>query len=161
MATTVESLWALIEPWLRAEQLELDDLELLGSGRGRTLRVVVDKTGGIDLDRLAEVSDGISRLLDAESDLEGPYQLEVSSPGLERRLRRPRHWEKSIGREVVVKVRSGEAVETVKGVLVAADANGFTVEGPDTETHGFSYRQVISARTVFRWERSPKPGKKK
>ncbi len=70
------------------------------------LRVTVDGHE-VDLDRLAEVSRGLSRLLDDETDLQDAYQLEVTSPGLERKLRRPTHYEKSVGREVVVKTVVG------------------------------------------------------
>jgi ribosome maturation factor RimP len=154
-----EELWEIVEPYLAAERLELDDLELVGQGRGRTLRVVVDGDGGVNLDRLAEVSEGLSRLLDAESDLDGPYQLEVTSPGLERKLQRPRHFAKSVGREVVAKVRTGEAVRTLRGTLVAAHDSGFIVETDEGQVSA-SYDEVVQARTVFRWEAAPKPGKR-
>lgn len=157
MTEHVQALWRVIEPWLAAEGLELDDLELVGAGRGRTVRVVVDAEGGLDLDRLAEVSEGISRLLDAGSDLAGPYQLEVTSPGLERKLKRLRHWEKSIGREVAVKIEGGG--ESVRGMLTAAGPDGFSVDAGEG-SRNFRYDQVVSAKTLFRWEAAPKPGKK-
>jgi ribosome maturation factor RimP len=159
MAGRTDTLWELIEPWLAAERLELDDLEVVGSGRGRTVRVYVDAEGGVDVDRLAELSEGISRLLDAETDLDGPSRLELSSPGLERKLRRPAHYRKSIGREVSVKVRDDDTTRVVKGRLVSADDDGCTVETDDGE-HPIPYGDVVTARTVFRWERAPKPGKK-
>ncbi len=149
---TVEHIWRVVEPYLAAEHLQLDDLELVGRGHGRTLRVTVDQDGGVDLDRLAEVSRGLSRLLDAESDLAGPYQLEVSSPGLERKLTRPEHYRKSVGREVVVKTGS----ERLRGVLSEAGEEAFTVEGDALRV--IPYEAVASARTVFRWETAPKPG---
>lgn len=152
---TVEQIWKVVEPYLAAEHLELDDLELLGRGPVRTLRVTVDRAGGIDLDQLAEVSRGLSRLLDAETDLPGPYQLEVSSPGLERKLTRPHHYHKSIGRETVVKTGSLR----VRGVIVAASDEDFTIEPEGSgERIDIRYDNVSSARTVFRWERAPKPG---
>jgi ribosome maturation factor RimP len=155
-----EALWGLIEPWLGAEGLELDDLELKGSGRGQVLRVVVDGDQGVDLDQLADLSHGISRLLDAHTDFEDPYQLEVTSPGLERNLRLPRHYQKAVGREVHVKARvSGETV-VVRGHLADADETSCEVEGEDRAAHRFDYSDIVKARTVFRWERSPKPGKK-
>lgn len=155
---TIEQLWQVIEPYLAAEGLELDDLELLGHGRARTLRVVVDGMAGIqgsiDLDRISEVSRGLSRLLDTASDLAGPYQLEVSSPGLERKLTRRRHYEKSRGREIVVKTGSS----TVRGVLEDVSDESFRIAGDAAEPATIAYGDVVSARTVFRWERSPKPG---
>jgi ribosome maturation factor RimP len=156
---TIEQLWQIVEPYLAAEGLELDDLEIAGRGSARTLRVVVDGvfgdgSGRVDLDRISEVSRGLSRLLDAETDIEGPYQLEVSSPGLERRLTRRAHYDKSLGREIVVKTAAG----TVRGVLAEAGDHDFRVLTGSDQAVTVAYPDVVSARTVFRWERAPKPG---
>ncbi|MFZ0012630.1 MAG: ribosome maturation factor RimP [Acidimicrobiia bacterium] len=153
--TQLTDIWAVIEPYLAAERLELDDLELSGRGRGRVLRVTIDGDG-VDVDRLAELSRGLSRLLEDEPGLQDSYQLEVSSPGLERKLRRPAHYQKSLGREVVVKT-AGDTKTTYRGTLKTADEATFTVEaeqGPAT----VAYDDVASAKTVFRWEKAPKPG---
>jgi ribosome maturation factor RimP len=149
-------IWDVVEPYLAAERLELDDLELTGHGRGRVLRVTIDGSG-LDIERLADVSRGLSRLLDHNTDLEGQYQLEVSSPGLERKLKRPRHYVKSVGREVSVKVADGDAARSLRGRLTDADERGFTV---DTEGGPMvvPYDRVVSARTIFRLEKAPKPG---
>ena len=101
--TATDAMWHIVADYLAADGLELDDLELRGSGGGRVLRVVVDAEGGVNLDRLSEVSRGLSRLLDPLPDLQASYRLEVTSPGVERSLRRPQHFEKSLGREVVIK----------------------------------------------------------
>ena len=146
----------MVEPYLAAERLELDDLELTGEGRGRVLRVTVDGKQ-VDIDRLAEVSRGLSRLLDHESDLDGQYQLEVSSPGLERKLKRPGHYLKSVGREVTAKVKVEESSRTLHGTIAAADDQGFTIAGDEGHTV-VPYNSVISAKTVFRLEKAPKPG---
>lgn len=154
--TQVTDIWDVVEPYLAAERLELDDLELTGQGRGRILRVTVDGDD-LDSDRLADLSRGLSRVLDNQSDLQDSYQLEVSSPGLERKLKRPKHFAKSVGREVVVKVSTPEKNITLKGTLAQAGDASFTVdveEGP----RDFSYEDVITAKTVFRWEKAPKPG---
>lgn len=154
--TQVADIWELVEPYLAAERLELDDLELSGHGRGRVLRVTVDGEG-VDIGRLADLSRGLSRLLDNETDLEGAYQLEVSSPGLERKLRRPAQFAKSRGREVVIKMKEGEAKRTVRGQLADAGVSSFTVDADDGRIV-VDYGDVISARTVYRWEKTPKPG---
>jgi ribosome maturation factor RimP len=160
---TEEDIWKVVEPYLAAEKLELDDLEMVGRGRAQTLRVVVDGEGGLDLDRLAEVSRGLSRLLDSISDLEGPYQLEVTSPGLERKLTRPSHFAKSVGREVIAKTSAGADPpttnpRTIRGILTEARAADFVIKGEGDQSETIAYDQVLSARTVFRWERAPKPG---
>ena len=81
--TTAAEIWTVVEPYLAAERLELDDVELLGRGPGTLLRVVVDGED-VNIDRLADVSRGLSRLLDNETELVEAYRLEVTSPGLER-----------------------------------------------------------------------------
>lgn len=159
MTAQHETLRGLIEPWLNAEQIELDDLELVGSGKGRTLRVLVDAEQGVDIDRIAELSLGVSALLDAEAGFDDAYQLEVSSPGLERKLRVPRHYAKSIGREVSVKIRREGSTEVLKGVLTSADDDGFAVEIDGSDRRA-TYDEVTSAKTVYRWQATPKPGKK-
>ncbi len=154
--TQVDDIWTVVEPYLAAERLELDDLELTGQGKGRVLRVIVDGEG-LGIERIADVSRGLSRLLDNETDLDGQYQLEVSSPGLERKLRRPSHFHKSLGREVVVKYAAEGENRTLRGTISTADEDSFTVaeEAGDTVV---GFEDVITAKTVFRWEKAPKPG---
>ena len=154
--TQVADIWDLVEPYLAAERLELDDLELAGQGRGRILRVTVDGDD-LNIDRLAELARSLSRLLDNETDLEDQYQLEVSSPGLERKLKRPTHYAKSVGREVVAKVSTGESKSTVRGTIVDAGDDTFTITADDG-SHVVDYGDVITAKTVFSWVKAPKPG---
>ncbi len=159
IAQSTDDITALVEPWLAAERLELDDVEMVGSGNGRTLRILVDSPDGVDLDRLADVSNGIGRLLDDVPSLQAPYQLEVSSPGLERKLRKPLHYTKSIGRVVKIKARIDGTTKTASGELTSADDGGFVVATDGGDEH-FTYDTVTSARTVFKWQAQPKPGTK-
>lgn len=156
--STQTPLWDITETYLAAEHLELDDLEVLGKGKARTVKVVVDGEG-LDLDRLSEVSRGLSRLYDAEYDTDDSYQLEVTSPGLERALKRPAQFRKSVGREVTIKARDASgSVSAHKGVIADADDESVTVAGDGVDQR-YPYDAVISARTIFRWESAPKPGK--
>jgi len=88
----------------------LYDVEFVGgsSGKGKKLRVFVDKDSenGVSIDECANVSRGLSLLLDVEDEVvpEGSYDLEVSSPGLERKLRLPWHFEKAVGKQVSLRV---------------------------------------------------------
>jgi ribosome maturation factor RimP len=154
--TTVSDIWTVVEPYLAAERLELDDVELLGRGPGQLLRVVVDGND-VNVERLADVSRGLSRLLDSETDLSDSYRLEVTSPGLERNLRLPAHYLKSVGREVLAKVTSGDEKVTLRGVIAEAGDASFTIEA-DGEPTVVDYEDVLTAKTVFRWEKAPKPG---
>ena len=154
--TQIADIWSVVEPYLADERLELDDLELSGRGRGRILRVTVDGED-VNVDRLAELSRGLSRLLDDEPALQDAYQLEVTSPGLERKLRRPSHFRKSLGREVVVKTTVDDHKATYRGTLTAAGDHTFTLDS-DQGVAEVPYDDVVSAKTVFRWEKAPKPG---
>ncbi len=154
--TTAAEIWSVVEPYLAAERLELDDVELLGRGPGQLLRVVVDGDS-VDVDRLADVSRGLSRLLDNETDMTDSYRLEVTSPGLERDLKRPAHYRKSLGREVVVKIGAEDRKDTLRGTLADAGDTSFVVESDDQRSV-VDYTDVITAKTVFRWEKAPKPG---
>jgi ribosome maturation factor RimP len=151
---------AAIEPVLATIGLDLFDVTLSGSGRNRRLQVIVDREGGVDLDTITAASERISPVLDADTDLAGPYALEVSSPGLERPLRRPDHFRRAIGETVTVKARGPEGVHRVRGRLLEADDDGVVVDaGADVER--VSYDDIVQARTVFEFGPAPKPGKSK
>ncbi|HSJ72238.1 MAG TPA: ribosome maturation factor RimP [Acidimicrobiia bacterium] len=157
MLSVVDRLWDRIGPYVAAEDVELDDVEVLGGGQ--IVRVTVDADDPLGVDRIAELSRGISRIIDEEDPIPTSYTLEVSSPGLERRLRRPRHYEKSIGKQIRVKTLSAvEGEKTHTGNLTAADDDGFTIDVDGLE-RTLAYAQVASARTVFEWETSTRPGK--
>ena len=129
-----------------------------GTGRGRVVRVTVDSPEGVDLDLIAELSRGLSRLLDEEDAVEGPYTLEVSSPGLERTLRKPEHFGKAIGREITVKTGAPvSGARNHRGILESADDDEIVV-AVDGTPRRIALADIAQARTVFRWERAPKPG---
>ncbi len=157
MSSVAEKLWARIDPYVAAEGIELDDVEVLGGGR--IVRVTVDGKESVGVDRIAELSRGISRLIDEDDPFNGSYTLEVSSPGLERKLTRPLHYKKSVGRRA--KVKTFAQVDGSKdhvGTIAAADETTFTL-AIEEEERTISYSGVSSARTVFVWEKGARPGK--
>jgi ribosome maturation factor RimP len=153
-----ETIVAAIEPVLATLGLEVFDVQLTGSGRASTVRVIVDRDGGVDLDAITAASERIQPALD---DL-GPYALEVSSPGLERPLHRPEHFRRAVGETVSVKVRDADGeVRRLRGDLVSTDERGVTVDAGDTNSGGHvDYDQIIKARTVFEWGAAPKTPKR-
>ena len=110
----------LLTPVIADAGLDLEDLEIVPAGRRRLLRVVVDRDGGVSLDDVAEVSQGVSSALDSSaamgSDASG---LEVTSPGVDRPLTQPRHWRRAAGR--LVTVPTGDGAELTGRVVHAAD----------------------------------------
>ena len=148
---------AAAEPILASLGLELVDVEVFGSGRARTLRLTVDRDGGIDLDTLAEANGPVSDALDAVDALSGPYTLELSSPGVERPLRRPSEFRRFVG--TTVSVKSHDPVDGARrhrGLLMEVDDSGIALE-VDGQHRRFSYDAIASARTVFEWGPAPKP----
>ncbi|NHZ70273.1 MAG: hypothetical protein GWP18_01390 [Proteobacteria bacterium] len=157
MSSVADKLWDRIDPYVAAEGIELDDVEVLGGGK--IVRVTVDGDEAVGVDRIAELSRGISRLIDENDPFKGSYTLEVSSPGLERKLTRTRHFVKSIGRKV--KVKTFAEVSGTKdhvGTITAANDGAFTVDVEGDERQ-IPYTDVSSARTVFTWEKGARPGK--
>jgi len=154
-------LWDLLVPYLAAEGIELDDLEVRGGGGARLVRVNLDVPGGMDVEAIARASQGLSRLLDQADALPGAYTLEVGSPGLERELRRPAHFAKAVGREVVLTTRDPQAgSRRHRGVLDEVTDETVTLRLAEG-TRCIPFGQVAQARTVFRWEKAPKPGHKR
>ena len=152
---TADRLRSLIDPLVDERGLELYDIDQSGG----TLQILVTRPGGIDVGALAELTRAVSRSLDEHDPIPGKYLLEVSSPGLERPLRRAEHYRGAIGAEVTVKTHPGtEGDRRVRGVLRSADGEGITVRAPDGAERRVAYHDIERARTVFEWVANPKPG---
>ena len=151
-----ERVQQLIEPVVVARGLELVDVEYNG---GR-LVVTLDSDGGVGTDDLADASRTISRVLDTEDPVPSRYTLEVSSPGLERSLRRPAHFQRAIGATVRIKTRPDvDGERRLDGQIISADDVAVTVETADSTTRTLAYGQIARARTVFEWgPGSSRPG---
>lgn len=158
MGAAEDRLWKAVEPYVTAEGIELDDLEVLGQGPRKIVRVTVDGDEPVAIDHIARLSRGIGRLLDESDPFPDAYTLEVGSPGLERSLRKPRHYEKSLERTVKVKTYAPiDGAKNHTGVLTGVDEGGITVDVDGTE-RVLGFDDIASARTVFSWEPEPKPG---
>jgi ribosome maturation factor RimP len=124
------------------------------------LRVTVDREGGVDLDSITEASERISRRLDVEEFDPGPYQLEVSSPGVERPLRSASDFARSVGERV--RVRTTVPVEgsrTHTGTVMTAGDHDVSI-ATDRGERTIGYEDIASARTVFDWEAELKTRKR-
>jgi len=154
---TAERLHDIVAPICDDLGLELVDLE----HRGGLVRVTVDRQGGVDIDAIAKATREISRAFDQHDPITARYTLEVSSPGLERPLRTPAHFQRAIGSKVRIKTRPGaDGERRVEGLLRAADDDGVTVtlDAPATGERQVRYDDIERARTVFEWGPAPKPG---
>jgi ribosome maturation factor RimP len=143
----------LIRPVVEAAGLELVDVAFRRESGTRVLRVVVDTDGGVDVDTLADIAEKVSRRLDVEGFAPGPYALEVSSPGIERTLNTPEHFELCVGETVVVKTRDKMVGDShrVDGRIVEATDDSVRLALAEGEVD-LPYEAIKSARTVFEWK---------
>ncbi|MHB1534271.1 MAG: ribosome maturation factor RimP [Acidimicrobiales bacterium] len=146
-------------PLLAAAGLELWDVEVTRD----VVRILVDRSGGVDLDALSAATGVLSPVLDERSDLApaGRYQLEVSSPGIERTLRTPDQYRRYVGSPVTVKTTVAiDGARRFHGLLTSADEVGFTLvpeDAPGDTTCALRYDQVDRTRTVLVWGPGPRP----
>jgi len=157
-----EKITEALTPAVGAAGLEIWDVERSGT----SLRVLVERPGGVDLDSISGVTKTISAILDRLDDLvpAGRYTLEVSSPGLERRLRYPRHFAGYVGQEVAVKTTEDFAgPRRLRGTLVDASDEEITVRtgsgGPPAQEVRVPLARLQRANTVFTWPQPTKPTK--
>ncbi len=123
----IASIKELLEPTLNHMGYELYSLDQSGQS-GRTLRISIDHNEPITIEDCERVSKVAGPLLDHASLIEGPYDLEVSSPGAERPLRSRRDYERFNGKRVNIRYRSGETDAVVEGQLIAVDDAGIAVQ---------------------------------
>ena len=142
---------SLVRPVVEGSGLELVGVSFhRGQGRG-VLKVMVDRDGGVDLDSIGATSERISRRLDLEGFDPGPYTLEVSSPGVERPLRRPDEFARRVGEKVKVRTaRPVEGARSMTGVIVEAGPDEVRI-ATEAGERAVPFDDIESARTVFEW----------
>ena len=145
---TSDELLELLEPSVERLGYEIADLEVKLGGKDGVLRVFIDKPDGIDLDDCEKVSHAISALLDVEDPLPGHYNLEVSSPGLDRTLKKAEHFQRFIGEEVKVQMRFPIAGrKRFRGELSSSDDENIVVL-VDGQSHTLPIATIDTARLV-------------
>lgn len=135
----------------------LYDVEYLSSQK--VVRIYVDREdGGVNLDDCAKISSGVNFLLDVEDPISNNYNLEVSSPGLERLLRQKWHYEKQIGQNILVVIKS--RTETAKsigakqidGILKEVKEDQFVVESKKRGLVECPYEDVHKCTVIFDYD---------
>jgi ribosome maturation factor RimP len=159
-----ERIASLLEPAVAAMGMDLENVRVTSAGRRRLLRIVVDADGGVSLDGIALVSQGVSAALDRAAAMgEAPYTLEVSSPGVDRPLTEPKHWRRAAGRLVTAPLQSpshpGEAGAPagrteVTGRVCGADASGVRLD-VGGEIREFGYPELGPGRIQVEFAQLP------
>lgn len=130
---------------------ELYDVEYAKEGKDYYLRVFIDKADGIDLNDCEKVSDGINELLDEADYIKEQYFLEVSSPGIERILRKDKHLDVNIGNKIELKLfKPINKEKSIIGILKEYDKDFITVEMENDELV-VERKNISQIKTVYEW----------
>ncbi|WP_031496258.1 ribosome maturation factor RimP [Bryobacter aggregatus] len=143
----------IAEQVAQAAGLELVEARLLGGGKHRVVRLFIDKPEGVTHDDCQAVSHQMGDLLDAEEVLgDGAYTLEVSSPGVDRPLLKPKDYERFLGKKAKIQLR--EAIEkrkTFDGKLTAFDGERVTLEVAPDQTMVIALADIDKANLKYEW----------
>jgi ribosome maturation factor RimP len=132
MEAVIDKVTALVSPELAMMGFDLIEIDYSGN----TLRLTIDKPGGVSLDDCVAANRRVSLLLDALDPIEGRYKLEVSSPGLNRKLKSTKEFEHFAGRKIKVQTKEGAVRGIIKylkddAVILDMDGSEFRVELKD------------------------------
>lgn len=142
---------SLIEPIIENIGYTLYDLLYVKEGKDYYLRVVIDKPEGIDINDCEKVNDAINDILDEADYIKDQYFLEVSSPGIERLLRKDKHFVSQIGNEIYLKLfKSINGKKEIQGILNDFTDGVLTLE-LDGEKIKIENKDIAVAKTVFNW----------
>ncbi len=154
-SAVAQRVWGLAEPVVVTAGLELVDVQYRPEGGRAVLRLLIDRpSGGVTIDELARVSRELGHVLDAYDAVPGRYQLECSSPGVNRPLLKPDHFRRAIGQRVSVRMRTArDGRRQFRGVLVAAADDAVTVDDPDAGRAVLPLVDVERANVEFDFSR--------
>jgi len=150
----IEQLELLLTPAVNAQGCELYDIEYIKEGGDMLLRLYIDKENGVDLDDCERVSHAVEAVLDEHDPISATYRLQVSSPGIERKLSKPTHYHSHIGRKVMVKLYapadpvSGRKKFTGTLTGFAENENEISLSDEDKQIWTFGLKQVATCRLV-------------
>ena len=151
MASIEERVEGLVEKKINDLGYELYDVEYAKEGKDYFIRIFIDKPEGIDLNDCEKVNDGINDLLDQADYIKEQYFLEVSSPGIERTLRKDKHLEASIDSLVEVKLfKAIEKQKVIQGILKEFNKESILIE-VEEENLEISRKDISVIKTVYEW----------
>ena len=149
MANVEEKVEALVKPTIEQIGYELYDVEYAKEGKSYYLRIFIDKPEGIDIQDCEKVNDAINDILDKADYIKEQYYLEVSSPGIERTLRKDKHLEQNIGNEIHVKLfqKDDNSNKEYEGVLKSYNQETIELE----ENIIIERKNIAQIKTIYHW----------
>ena len=137
-----------IKTLVESMDLSVYDISTVSEGGDTIYRILINSKDGISLDKCAEVTRMLNPMLDVTSPVKGDYRLEVSSPGIERKLKNLGHFKDSIGEKVKVVLITNEVLT---GELMKVEGNKITINDEQVNEQTIPYDEVIRAATYFEW----------
>ena len=152
MASIEEKVIKLVEPIIKNLGYELYDVEYAKEGKNYFLRIFIDNEKGIDLNDCEKVNDSITDILDKENYIKEQYFLEISSPGIERVLRKDKHLEKNIGEEVTIKLfkKDENGKKEYLGKLKDFNQEKIVIEQEENDIN-IERKNISQIKTVYNW----------
>ncbi len=152
MASIEEKVTNLVEPIIEKIGYELYDVEYAKEGKNYFLRIFIDSEKGIDLNDCEKVNDAITDILDTENYIKDQYFLEISSPGIERVLRKDKHLEKNIGTDINVKLfkKDENGKKEYLGKLKEYNQNEIVIEQEEKKIK-IERKNISQIKTVYNW----------
>ena len=156
-----EKVEKLLKGMIESLGYELYDVEYVKEGKNYFLRIYIDKPEGIDLNDCEKVNDAISDRLDEANYIKEPYFLEVSSPGVERVLRKDKHLEQNMGEEIEIKLfkKDENGKKEYQGILKNFDESKIILEQIKQEKEGqeqvqnieIERKDIAHIKTIYHW----------
>jgi len=148
MEETEKKIAALAESIAEQHGVRIYDVEIVGNARNPFVRVYLDKEEGVSLDACSKFSRSLSALIDVEDPMPTAFVLEVSSPGLDRHLKKLKHYEQSVGRlaKVVLKQKSADGQNVVIGRIMDVQGDLITLLTGDGQNLLIPFDGISRAR---------------
>lgn len=152
MANIEEKVEKLLEPKIQEIGYELYDVEYAKEGKNYFLRIIIDKPEGIDLNDCEKVNNAITDMLDEANYIKEQYFLEVSSPGIERVIRKEKHLKQNIGQEIQVKLfrKDQNGKKEYQGKLLDYTSENITIQTSE-EKINIERKNISQIRTIYSW----------
>ncbi len=152
MANIEKKVECLLEPIIEKIGYELYDVEYAKEGKNYFLRIFIDNENGIDLNDCEKVNDAITDILDEKNYIKEQYFLEVSSPGIERILRKDKHLKQNVGKQINIKLfkKNENGYKEYFGILKSFNGSEIVIVQDDKEIK-IDRKNISQIKTVYNW----------
>ena len=141
----------VIQPILESKNAFLVDVQVRNESGGKLVQAFVDTDEGITIDLCAEISKELNRSLALGRIVEGPYNLEISSPGIDRPIKLLRQYRKNIGRKYKVRFKTGSEAQSIVGILVDITEDRLTFRPEAGEALTIPFSNIIESKEELPW----------